>query len=78
MKKVDIAVEMRAYVARRFKQQGPAATYYGVTPSFISQIINGKCQPTSAMLSDMGFKRKEYSPEYEAETRERRALKESK
>lgn len=57
MKTVDIQAELRAHIARKYKNQKTAAEAWGVKPPFVSAVLRGEKQPTSIMLDDAGFER---------------------
>lgn len=63
-KSVDIAMEMRLHIVRKYKNQTAAAKHYGVSQSMISAVVTGRQRPSQAMLEDAGFKSVEYSPAF--------------
>lgn len=52
---VDILEELRAHIARKYKRQIRAAEAWGVTPAFVSLVLQGKKKPNATMLEDVGF-----------------------
>lgn len=53
--KVDIIEELRAHIARKYKNQQNAAIAWGISGAMVSKVMNGKVAPTEAMLDDAGF-----------------------
>lgn len=54
---IDIRVELRAFIARKYKTQKAAAEAWGCSQSNVSMMLADKQEPTDAMLKDAGFKR---------------------
>lgn len=52
---IDIAEEMRAHVARRYRTMEQAARHWGVSGSYVRLICIGKRPPTKTMLDEAGF-----------------------
>lgn len=52
---VDMKVELRVHIARKYKTQFAAAKAWGISPAYVSMILKGSKNPTSAMLEEMGY-----------------------
>lgn len=63
-KPVDIVVELRAHIARKYKTQRKAAEAWNVSGAFVSLVLNEQKQPNETMLEDAGFKRVPASAHY--------------
>ena len=61
---VDIKIELRVHIARKYKVQTKAAEAWGCSRSFVSLVLSGGSQPTKVMLDDAGFKKLPYVPRY--------------
>lgn len=61
---VDIAVELRTHIARKYKTQRAAAKAWNVSGAFVSLVLTEKKAPTETMLEDAGFKRVAESAHY--------------
>lgn len=61
----QITQELRMQIARKYKgRQSNAAEAWGVTPSFVSQVMSMDKKPCESMLQDIGYKRFEYPVRY--------------
>lgn len=61
---VNIALELRVHIARKYKTQTSAAIAWGCSKAFVSAVLKGKRAPNELMLSDAGFKRVEAATYY--------------
>jgi hypothetical protein len=57
MKTVDVVVELRACIARKYVTQSAAARAWGVSDAFVSAVLKGHKKPTQQMLDEAGLKR---------------------
>lgn len=51
----DPIPELRAHIARKYKNQKAAATAWGISGAMVSAVLSGKKAPTAAMLDDAGL-----------------------
>ena len=61
---VDITVELRVHIARKYKTQSEAAKAWECSPAFVSSVLQGKKHPNDVMLSDAGFVKIQAKPAY--------------
>lgn len=61
---VDITVELRVHIARKYKTQRKAAEAWGCSPAFVSAVLLGSKNPTEVMLYDAGFEKVAPKPRY--------------
>lgn len=52
----DVIAELRAHIARKYKNQCGAAKAWGISDAMVSKVLNGKSAPTAAMLKDAGIR----------------------
>ena len=64
MKEVDICAVLRKHIVKKYGSQSKAAAAWELSPAFVSAVLHGNKQPNERMLSDAGYKRLEYSPQY--------------
>lgn len=57
MNQEDFCEVLRMHIARKHKRQVAAAKAWGVSQSYLSQILKGEKAPTDTMLKETGFKR---------------------
>lgn len=61
----EITQELRMQIARKYKgRQTNAAMAWGVSSSFVSQVLLQQKKPCESMLEDIGYKRVETAPRY--------------
>jgi len=54
---IDITVELRVHIARKYKTQAAAAKQWGCSSAFVSGVLRGNKVPNEKMLADAGFKK---------------------
>lgn len=64
MKITNIAPELRAHIARKYKTQKEAAAAWKVSEAFVSSVLSGHKRPNAVMLEDAGFMMVESKPYY--------------
>jgi len=61
----DIAAELRAHVARKYKNQREAAKAWECSPALVSAVLLGKRNPTQLMLDAIGYEPVPYTPAFQ-------------
>lgn len=61
---VNITVELRVFIARKYRTQTNAAKAWGCSAAFVSAVVCGEKDPNETMLADAGFKRIRPDPIY--------------
>lgn len=64
MDQIGIGKVLRRHIQMNYKTQKEAADKWNVSPSFVSAVLSGAKRPTSDMLSEIGYKCAEYSPQF--------------
>jgi predicted XRE-type DNA-binding protein len=64
MDKQQFCEVLRMHIAKKHRRQAAAARAWGVSESFVSQVLSGKKLPTDAMLADAGYKQVQTEVKY--------------
>lgn len=55
MNKNEFCEALRVHIAKKHRRQAAAARAWGVSESYVSQVLSGNRAPTDVMLKESGF-----------------------
>lgn len=57
MTEAQFIIKLERYIKHKYIRAGIAAKKWGVSPQFVSKVLNFHSSPTQVMLDDIGYKR---------------------